>query len=172
MSTPHLRTARLALDPLRLGDADEMVAILGDRHLYAFTGGEPPDLDALRETYRKLLAGPARPAEAWHNWIVRLATAEAIGTVQATVWEGDRRAVVAWLIGAPWQGQGYATEAAAAMVAWLEAAGVRRIEANIHPDHAASAAVAARLGLRVSAELIDGERTWRSVVEATPELEG
>ena len=150
-----------------------MVGVLGDPRLYAFTGGEPPDLDALRETYRQLIAGPADPTVAWHNWIVRLLPAgAAIGTVQATLCEGERRAVVAWLIGVPWQGHGYATEAAGSMVAWLVSAGVDTIEANVHPDHAASAAVASRLGLWLTDEVVDGERTWRSVAAAPPGRDG
>lgn len=166
METPSLRTGRLVLDPLRVADADEMVDVLADPALYAFTGGEPPDLAALRRTYGHLVAGPpGGAAEAWHNWIARLgAEGPAIGTVQATVWEGERRAAVAWVIGTPWQGHGYATEAAQGLVDWLPTAGVRTIEAYVHPDHAASSAVAARAGLRATDEVVDGERVWRRVV--------
>ena len=166
METPGLRTGRLVLDPLRVVDADEMVAVLADPALYAFTGGEPPDLASLRTTYGHLVAGPpGDAAEAWHNWITRLAPAgTAIGTVQATVWEGERRAAMAWVIGTPWQGHGYATEAGRALVDWLASVGVHLIEAYVHPDHAASAAVAARAGLRATDELVDGERVWRRAV--------
>ncbi len=59
METPDLRTERLVLDPLRVADADEMVAVLADPALYTFTGGEPPDLEALRRTYGQLVAGPS-----------------------------------------------------------------------------------------------------------------
>jgi RimJ/RimL family protein N-acetyltransferase len=157
-----------------VADADAMVTVLGDPALYAFTGGEPPELDALRETYGHLVAGPSDdPAEAWHNWIVRLAaTGTAVGTVQATLWEGERRAEVAWLTGTPWQGHGYASEAARAVVDWLASVGVRTIEAHIHPDHRASAAVAVRIGLRATEEVVDGEHVWRSVADAAPELDG
>lgn len=166
METPGLRTDRLVLDPLRVADADEMVAVLADPALYAFTGGEPPDLAALRRTYGQLAAGPSDgAAETWHNWIVRLdAVGAAIGTVQATVWEGERRAAVAWVIGTRWQGHGYATEAARALVDWLASAGVSTIEAYVHPDHAASAAVASAAGLQATDELLDGERVRRRVV--------
>ena len=70
-------------------------------------------------------------------------------------------AEVAWVIGVPWQGRGYATEAAQALVAWLEGVGVTTITAHIHPDHEASAVVASRAGLSPTTELEDGERVWR-----------
>ena len=88
-----------------------------------------------------------------------LADGRAIGFVQATVVEG--RADVAWLIGVAWQGSGYATEAAQAMIDWLRLRGVETITAHIHADHAASAAVAARVGLAPTEEIEDGEVVWR-----------
>lgn len=166
MDTPALHTDRLVLDPLRVADAHEMVTVLADPALYAFTGGEPPDLVTLRRTYEALVVGPhGDAAETWHNWIVRLAAdGTAIGTVQATSREDERRAAVAWVIGTPWQGHGYATEAARGLVGWLVSVGVRTIEAYVHPEHTASAAVAAGAGLQPTTELVDGERVWRRVV--------
>lgn len=38
----RLETERLILEPLRIEHAEEMVLVLGDRRLYAYTGGEPP----------------------------------------------------------------------------------------------------------------------------------
>ena len=75
---------------------------------------------------------------------------------------GGRAAEVAWVIAVAWQGQGLAAEAAEGLVAWLEAGGVQTITAHAHhPDHHASAAVAARAGLAATGELHDGERVWR-----------
>ena len=85
----------------------------------------------------------------------------AIGYVQATVTAAGGVADVAWVIGVPWQGRGFASEAAAALVAWLRAEGVRVVTAHVHPEHAASAAVAARAGLVPTDEIEDGERVWR-----------
>uniref|UniRef100_UPI00374E0D59 GNAT family N-acetyltransferase n=1 Tax=Clavibacter michiganensis TaxID=28447 RepID=UPI00374E0D59 len=60
------------------------------------------------------------------------------------------------------QGSGAAAECAAAMVAWLREDGVGIVRANIHPDHAASEAVARRLGLAPTDERVDGEVRWES----------
>ena len=60
----------------------------------------------------------------------------------------------------PWQGQGVAGEAAQAMVDWLRRDRGVDVRACIHPEHAASAAIAARIGLAPSTERIDGEVVW------------
>ena len=159
----RLATARLDLVPLRPTDADEMVAVLADPELYAFTGGQPPGRDELRERYERQSVGrSADGTEVWHNWIVRRrAEGDAIGFVQATIVDAGRSADVAWLIGVPWQGHGFAAEAARAMVDWLQVAGTSVITAHIHPDHHASAAVAARCGLEPTDRIEDGEVVWQ-----------
>jgi RimJ/RimL family protein N-acetyltransferase len=88
-------------------------------------------------------------------------TGEATGTVQATVATEQGTAEVAWVIGVPWQGRGYASEATQAVVAWLESTGLGTIDAHIHPSHLASEVVATRAGLSPTDELVDGERVWR-----------
>jgi RimJ/RimL family protein N-acetyltransferase len=161
--TPRLRTERLDLVPLAETDADEMAFVLADPTLYAFIGGEPPDRRALRERFARLAVGhSADGTEEWHNWIARTTgDGVAVGTVQATIHAGPRSAEIAWVIDVPWQRHGYASEAAVALVAWLAQLGVATIVAHVHPDHAASAAVAARAGLVATDEIHDGERLWR-----------
>jgi RimJ/RimL family protein N-acetyltransferase len=157
-----IETPRLVLTPLRLEDAEEMAGVLSDVRMYEFTGGEPPTLERLRARY-ELLAGGRSPdgSEAWLNWIVRTGSPPfAVGVVQATVRGDGTAGEVAWEIGVDHQGRGYASEAAAALVGWLAGAGIGAIEACIHPDHAASAAVAARAGLAPTDEFVDGERRW------------
>jgi RimJ/RimL family protein N-acetyltransferase len=158
-----IRTARLDLRPLQPVDAAEMVAVLGDPSLYAFIGGEPPTRDALRNRYERLTAGrSADGREEWRDWIVRTrADGRAIGTVQATIVDHGKQAAIAWVIGVPWQGHGFATDAATALVAWLVARGVSSISATIHPDHDASATVARRVGFEPTEEMLDGERVWQ-----------
>jgi RimJ/RimL family protein N-acetyltransferase len=150
------------LDPLRVDDAAEMVGVLGAPELYSFIGGRPPTLGELTEQYRRQVVGRSVDGrEEWLNWVVRV-DETAVGYVQATVEEGSR-ALVAWVIGQPWQGHGYATEAAREMLALLRGRGVRRVEAYIVPGHAASERVAARLGLRATGELSEGEQMWLSL---------
>jgi RimJ/RimL family protein N-acetyltransferase len=156
---------RVGLTPLRVSDADEMVAVLSSPELYVHTGGEPPTVEALRSRYADLVVGRSPDGEQeWLNWIVRMTSGDraAIGTVQATVTHDGGQAEVAWVIGADRQGHGYGSEAASALVCALVEAGVARVTAHIHPDHAASAAVARACGLSPTDEFHDGERLWQS----------
>jgi RimJ/RimL family protein N-acetyltransferase len=67
---------------------------------------------------------------------------------------------VAWVIGASWQGRGYATEAATALVNWLRGQGATAINAAIHPANLASAGVARRAGLVPTSAEVDDEQVW------------
>jgi len=140
-----------------------MADVLADAALYAFTGGRPPSPDELRARYRHQVVGWSPDGrEAWRNWIVRtLDPDEAVGFVQSTTTNSGRVADIAWVIGVPWQGRGFATEAARTLVAWLETHGVTTITAHVHPDHAASVRVAERAGLLATNAVEDGERIWR-----------
>jgi RimJ/RimL family protein N-acetyltransferase len=167
-----ITTRRLTLWPLRELDAAEMVVVLGDERLHEFIGGRPATPGELADRYRGLVAGSGRADELWLNWIVRLAAPDdgsegaAIGTVQATVEAGGAgpTAAIAWVIGLPWQGNGYATEAARALVSWLAAWRPLTIIACVHREHLASQRVAGRAGLVPTDREVDGERVW----ELTP----
>jgi RimJ/RimL family protein N-acetyltransferase len=86
--------------------------------------------------------------------------------------DGNRRAHVAWVIGVAWQGRGFASEAATAVVDWLRGCGIADVRANIHPDHHASAAVARAAGMHATAERRDGETVWRWQADAQPPRPG
>lgn len=164
-----IRTARLDLVPLRVEHADEMAAVLADPALHTFIGGAPDGVTALRARYGRMLAGSPDPAVSWLNWVVRLRTGQLpclVGTVQATVTPGadgdGPTAEVAWVIGTPWQGRGFASEAACGLVSWLTERAVQGVIAHVHPDHKASAAVAASAGLAATDVVEDGEVRWES----------
>jgi RimJ/RimL family protein N-acetyltransferase len=156
-------TERLLLVPLRPEDADEMVDVLADPRLHQFIGGHPATLEELRARYATLTAGSPRLEEVWRNWIVRRrADSRPVGTVQATLIHHHEgwTAQVAWIIGLPWQHQGYASEAARALVGWLDSRHVHDLVAHIHPDHLASAKVAMRAGFQPTHDQVDGEQVW------------
>ncbi|WP_328865908.1 GNAT family N-acetyltransferase [Streptomyces sp. NBC_00304] len=156
-------TPRLDALPLRVDHADEMAAVLADPALHTFTGGAPQDAEALRSRYARQTAGSPDPAERWWNWVLRVrGDGRLAGYVQATVDVTGARAEIAWVIGTGCQGRGYAKEAAAGLVAHLlDGGAVRTVVAHIHPDHAASEAVAASAGLARTGEWEDGEVRWR-----------
>jgi RimJ/RimL family protein N-acetyltransferase len=153
----------LVLEPLRVEHAGEIAQVLADPSLHAFIGGRPQTPAELRARYERLVAGWGDPAVGWLNWVVRLGpSAPLAGTVQATVRErsGAREAEVAWVVGARWQGRGIGRRAAEALVGWLAGHGVELVTAHIHPEHAASAAVARHAGLHPTAQTRDGETPW------------
>lgn len=150
----------IELTPLRMEDAQDMVAVLASPELYRYTGGEPPTVEALRRQYAaQVKGGPADGSEQWLNWIVRHQS-EPIGYVQATVVAGPGDAEIAWVIGQQWQGRGLAKEAAALLVRELATRGVRGIVAHIHPQHETSKRIALSLGMRPTATIVDGEIRW------------
>jgi len=167
--TPPIETDRLVLVPLRPADAREMMPVLADPALYVFTGSEPPGLVELTSRYRAWAQGSPRAGETWHNWVIRLGPdGPAIGHLQATMLDDGRSADIAWLVGLVWQGRGYASEAAVALVGWLEACGVDAITAYVHPDNVASGRVAGNAGLAPTSELVGGEVAWRREVRREP----
>ena len=176
---PVLDTDRLRLEPLAVGHAEEMASVLDDARLHTYTGGEPLDLGRLRAQYAVQTRGRSEDGrQAWLNWVLRSTRdGAALGYVQATVDLGADPAActaedgvgadepvahLAWVVGVAHQGAGVATRAAAAMVGWLRSRGVERFVADVHPDHAASQAVARSVGLVESDEVVDGEVRWVS----------
>ena len=161
MSADQVTSERLRLEPLTVDHAAAMVAVLADPSIYEFTGGSPPTLPELSARYARQSAGRSPDgSEHWLNWVVVLddGSDEPIGYVQATV--VGTEAEIAWVLSPAHQGRGLATEAATAMVEWLASAGITCLVAHVHPDHAASARVAERLGLRRTDVVEDGEIRW------------
>ena len=160
-----IATGHLRLTPLQPQDADRLFPVLNDTLLHRFIAGRPDTLEELRARYERW-AGERSPdgTEAWLNWTVRTEEDIVVGTVQATVSTTGARwlATVSWIVGTDHQGLGYATEAARALVSWLEEHGVAVIEAYVHADHAASAAVARGAGLRPTDRRVGEEVVWRS----------
>lgn len=154
-------TDRLELRPIRRDDAQVLFPVLSDPGLYEYTGGTPPaSVDVLSDFYasRETRRSPAG-TELWFNWTIRRRdSGVAVGYVQASV--ATAGTDVAWVVGSQWQGSGYASEAAKAVVEWLRGLGVTRIRARIHPHHVASQKVAINIGLQRTSEISEGEEVW------------
>lgn len=168
-------SADIGLRPLTVADVEAMAVVLADQSLYEFTGGEPPSVDELRRRYAVQTRGHSSDgSEDWVNLIVALQPGdEPIGYVQATVPREGGPAEIAWVIGRPWQGNGYATRAGHLLIAHLEERGVADMMAHIHPGHHASQRVANALGFTPTDVVVDGEVRWvrldgRAATPATP----
>lgn len=141
-----------------------MALVLDDPGLHRHVGGRPLLLEELQKRYERQARGRSDDgSERWLNWIVRdRVSGDALGYVQATIAVESGIAAVAWVIGSRFQGRGYGTEAAAAMVSWLRGTGVTTVTADIHPGHRASETVAAAIGLAPTSTIVDGEVRWET----------
>ncbi|MFC0581019.1 GNAT family N-acetyltransferase [Micrococcoides hystricis] len=164
-------TESLVLRPLAVSDATVMTTVLADPSLYEYTGGEPPSLSELEDQYKFQTRGQSPDgAEQWINLVVlREPGDDPIGYVQATVEKATSIAEISWVIGRAWQRQGYASRAAQQLVELLMEQGVQQIVAHIHPDHAASQAIARKLGLVPTEQVVDGEIRWERDVNLSEE---
>lgn len=124
--------------------------------------GSPPSLEDLQARIRRWERRRSPDgAEIWLNWTLRLKHDQtAVGRMQATV--TDQWADMAWVIGRRFRTQGYATEAARCIAAWLLGFfSLDEIRAEIHPDNTASQRVATKLGMRSTGKRTsDGEEVW------------
>jgi RimJ/RimL family protein N-acetyltransferase len=159
-----VRTARLVLEPLRVDHAEEMAPVLDDESLHEYVGGRPATLEQLQQRYARQVVGrSADGAQGWFNWIARhRETGALVGTVQATMRTEDGRplAEIAWVIAAPHQGLGYASEAATGMALWLREHGADVLVAHVNPEHHASIGVARHVGLSPTDVMVEGETLW------------
>jgi RimJ/RimL family protein N-acetyltransferase len=159
---------RLSLDPLRLEDAAELAALLDDPSLHRFIGGKPATPEEVRARVERQVRGRSPDGkDVWLNWVVReRRTGQIVGTMQATIriHRTSPTATLAWVVGSAHQGQGMATEAAGLMASWLRRQGIERLRAHIHPQHDASMAIAAAIGLKPTNATVSGERRWESEV--------
>ncbi|MBC7595089.1 MAG: GNAT family N-acetyltransferase [Kineosporiaceae bacterium] len=159
-------SARLLLEPLSVQHAPAMVEVLADPSLYEYTGGEIPTLTVLKKRFAAQAVGHSDDGLTWWlNWVVtKRDTGRPVGYVQATVEDDGSRlaADLAWVVSSNWQGQGIASEATGAMVAWLRSHGVDRLTAHIHRNHRASMKVAQNQALHATSSTKDGEVRWES----------
>lgn len=144
-----LETARLLLEPLGPQHATALYAPLNDPRLYLFIPQDPPSSpQRLRERYVALAARRSPDGrEVWLNWVMRRRdTGADVGTVEATVL-ADRTALLAYMVFPPYQGQGFAREGCARMLAHLvEDYHVRSVAADIDTRNSASIHLVEALG--------------------------
>jgi [ribosomal protein S5]-alanine N-acetyltransferase len=146
MNIPTLETARLKLRAFTINDWEPYAGMYADVSFVRYLGG-------------KLLS----TEEAWENIAIILghwtllgygiwaleskATGQLIGRAGLLNLPGWPDVEVCWALSPRFWGNGYATEAAGASIAWaFEEAGLHRLISLIHPENRASDAVALRLG--------------------------
>lgn len=155
-----MNTEPLELEPLQASHAHVLYEFLRDDGLYRFIPQDPPVSEqALRERYTRLEKRQSPDGrEVWLNWAARLLkTADYVGTFQATVLP-NRIAYAAYMVFAPYQGRGYATQGLLRVVAYLSSEHhVNTIVAEIDTRNAASIALVERVGFTRVATVRDAD---------------
>lgn len=146
----ELRTDRLILRPYAVTDYDDSAAMWADAEVVRYIGNVP----ATREQswYRTLRYLGHWAAFGFGMWAVRDRDGAFVGDVGITDFKRDLDPPLAaleagWVVAPRAQGQGYATEALTAAIAWFERTqGAQPIACMIDPPNAPSRRVAAKHG--------------------------
>lgn len=151
MTPPIIETARLRLREQRLSDKDDHVAMWADERVTRFINGAARPEDV---SWSKFLAAAGLwPVMGFGYWVFAdKATDRLIGMGGLSYFargvpllEGVPEA--GWALDADHWGQGLATEAMGAALAWADAhLAAPEIRCIINPGHGASETVAAKLG--------------------------
>jgi RimJ/RimL family protein N-acetyltransferase len=143
---------RLVLEPQQVQHAAAMYPLLAEPALYEFIEQAPPDSEgALRERFKRLEARRSPDgSQQWLNWVLRLQDGRLAGYVQATVFDDDGTANVAYVLGKDFWGQGLARHATALMLDLLAREhGVRRAFATVDARNQRSLRLLQALGFKV-----------------------
>jgi ribosomal-protein-alanine N-acetyltransferase len=146
-----ITTARLVLEPLTVGHANDMFELLSDSALYRYLDyPTPASLEHLRSVYSRLEGGKSPDgSQLWLNWVVRLHGHIPLGYVQATV--ADQTAWVAYVLSRKHWGCGYAEEATRAMLEHLASFyGVVRYQASVESENQRSIRLLERLAFHTA----------------------
>jgi 8-oxo-dGTP diphosphatase len=150
-----LYSERLVLRAPEEGDVPAFVRWCGDWELARWTANIPhPYTHADGEKF----VGEARRAFVDARTLTfafeRLEAPGLIGTIGLGLDGAGEEADMGWWVGGPFQGQGYASEAASCVVDFARTMGLHRLTAGTHPDNLVSQSVARKLGMRPAGRLL------------------
>ena len=158
--TPPLpvETERLLLRPHRLEDLDDLVRFHSDPEVVRHVPWPVRDRAATEETLRVKLGQAV--LEEHGQWLVLAVELRDTGRVVGEVllkWASDRQGELGFAFAQDVHGQGYATEAATAILRLaFDDLGFHRVTAVCVADNTASARLLQRLGFRQEARFVDG----------------
>lgn len=146
MMAPRLETERLVLRGYTKEDFEPFASFMADQDVMRYLSGSPL---TRAEAWRNLSSSIGHwTLRGYGTWAVERKQDGAfmgrVGMINPEGWPGLE---VGWTLGKPYWGRGYATEAASAAMRYaFLTQPVERIISCIHPENAASQAVALRLG--------------------------
>ncbi|HYW13186.1 MAG TPA: GNAT family N-acetyltransferase [Longimicrobium sp.] len=161
MDLPVLQTERLLLRGFTLADAPRVQALAGAREVAATTLTVPhPYEDGVAEAW---IQGHAAGWQAGKRLSLAITTAAdgLVGCVSLSVVPQHRHGEIGYWIGVPFWNRGFATESAAAVLAYgFGGLGLHRIVGRYLPRNPGSGQVLRKLGMRHEGTL--REHVWKA----------
>jgi ribosomal-protein-alanine N-acetyltransferase len=160
MTTPTLHTDRLLLRPHTLGDAPELARLAGAREVAATTLRIPhPYSVADAEAFIAEWQGGTDERVAFA--IVLRENSVLLGGTGLRLEKEHQRAELGYWIGTPYWGNGYATEAARAVLRYgFEVLNLHRIYASHFSNNAASGNILRKIGMKHEGRLAQHIVKW------------
>jgi RimJ/RimL family protein N-acetyltransferase len=172
MTAPQeLRTARLLLRSFTPEDVSDLVRLAGAREIAATTANIPHPYTT--EDAVNFVAHAREEMDAGRSvtFAVTLlssavSSGELCGAVGLAIAPQHHRAELGYWIGLPYWGRGFATEAAAAVVAYgFDTRGLHRIYAHHYAENLASGRVLEKIGMRHEGHLRQHIQKWGRFVD-------
>ncbi len=161
MAQPTLETKRLTLRPFTMADAPEVQRLAGDRRVAHTTARIPhPYEDGMAETWISTHQDRFEKREEVTFAVIRKEDCALVGAIGLVFHLFDNAEMGYW-IGVPDWNQGYATEAAGALLKYgFEDLGLHRIQATHFTRNPASGRVMEKLGMKHEGRLRGYVRKW------------
>ncbi|MFI5707634.1 GNAT family N-acetyltransferase [Kribbella sp. NPDC051620] len=154
---PTIETERLLLRPWRDADADDALVIYGDEEVTRWLTPAMawvPNVQTMRDVLRRWQTEDVVPASHWA--VERRDTGQLVGGAALVHLPPWKDLEIAWHLGRPNWGHGYAAEAGSALTRWaMHRGGVDEVFALIGPDNTRAAATAQRIGMEWLGETDD-----------------
>ena len=155
-----LRTSRLVLRAMTLDDVDDVHAYQSRADVCRYLPYEPRTREEVAERVSRYATALSleRDGDFWQLAVEREAEpGRVIGDLYFSILStADATAEIGWVLHPDMAGQGYMTEAAAAVLGLaFHAIGLHRVRAQLDPRNHASVALCRRLGMRAEAHFVE-----------------
>jgi RimJ/RimL family protein N-acetyltransferase len=155
-----LETERLVLRAFEEGDLDALYKAHSDADVVRWLYNEPRTLEESRELLGRKVAGALLAEGDWVSAaVIERETGHFVGDV-GVHWESEQHKTgeIGFIFDPAYQGRGYATEAARAVLDFaFDGMGFHRVIGRTEARNVASARVLEKLGMRLEAHLVENE---------------